>query len=182
MLRTSAPLIGALACMINLFVIGEIHTRFVPALLRILDLASHKPIVQIHTSAPEIEAALNAWDGTTSPEYALVEKIPDTTYTRVLWAPQNDQMITMLKRYAPDHAHWGCNYGVILAVEFASHEAALVTQLHETLHCLGVEECYDLRTQQSLSTCDSIECVMRYGSYRLGACSTVLTQIRSHAS
>jgi len=77
------------------------------------------------------------------------------------------------------HAMWGCCINETIAIDYSEPKSRLVNQLHETLHLLGVDDCYDPEDNcDPKSSCNDSKCVMRYGSSSAGVCSSVIEQIQ----
>jgi len=125
----------------------------------------------------ELENYLRSWDGQGDLLGQLTEYIPDTSATRLLLCVPQDHPFMRWCKTKANHADWGCCISEFIAVEYAPSKNRLVTQLHESLHLFGVDECYDEYSLQPKNTCDLTECLMRYGSHSPAACTSVLQQL-----
>ena len=168
--------------MTTLFTYGKAHREFHERLGQILEAASPHLKIRIEPLPPELCRILDEWKGDTDLAVTVAEAAGDTSGIRLLCS------VAIASKFArwsvavlPD-AEWGCTHAGFLAIEYAPETNALVTQLHETLHCLGVDECYDEATRQPKANCADEECLMRYGSSGLAVCESVLLQLKEYAS
>jgi hypothetical protein len=101
----------------------------------------------------------------------------DTKYNKVFIATQGD---TSFKKWCIaqcGHAYWGCSTEIV-AVDYSPDDRKRVVQLHECLHLLGVDDCYDEARKSPKPTCTNNKCVMRYEPSSTEACVEVLKQLK----
>jgi len=86
-----------------------------------------------------------------------------------------------------NHAVWGYSNGFI-SVDYSPSHAKLANQLHECLHFLKVDDCYEesIVGNPAKEECDNPNCVMRYGQTTIDICTRVKEQLdifhsQSHA-
>ena len=77
-------------------------------------------------------------------------------------------------------ANWGF-YRDIIAWNYAPLEWRVRNLVHESLHCFGVDDCYD-EDLKPKSSCDNAKCVMRYGQNAvcIEICSSVKDQLKRY--
>ena len=166
---------------VTLYTYGAVHPEFHERLTALLRDASTRLAVAIEPVPAGIAKVLGAWSGDSCLVSTISEMIGDTSRVRLLCvvAPESG-----LARWCTDTlplATWGCALSGFIAVEYAPPQSALVTQLHEVFHCLGVDDCYDEKTLQPKSSCVEDECLMRYGSGGLVVCESVSGQLSTIA-
>lgn len=127
----------------------------------------------------EFQEALNRWNGVDDLLMLFTEHVPDNTHTRLFISAPNQQKYRTYCIKEADHARWGCCLGNVIAIEYAPLSARLPTQIHETLHLFGVDECYDESTRTPKDSCNDPECLMRYGVQSTKVCKNVLLQLRN---
>jgi hypothetical protein len=79
------------------------------------------------------------------------------------------------------HAAWGFSEGNC-AADYSPTLARAANQLHESLHFLGVDDCYqEENTSHPKDSCNLENCVMRFGKVSLEVCEDVKRQLRNWA-
>lgn len=99
----------------------------------------------------------------------------DTTYWRLLLLVDADS----------DYSKWGLGRGYcwgysdgLISVDYSPPVSSSANQLHEILHLLGVQDCYDEKTQKVLTQCRNNDCVMRYGNSSMGFCEAARKELK----
>jgi len=157
---------------------GEIDSSYGEILQRILDSSDAEIELKFESAGHKLEDLFNSWDGKSNLIYELIDLFPDSTNIRILISTTSTSKFANYCKSELGHAAWGCCLGGFVAVEY-SPDARLTTQLHESLHLFGVEECYDESTLKPLESCTNDRCLMRYGVRSNSVCSSVCSQLRS---
>jgi hypothetical protein len=162
---------------------AKFSNLFYEAIGKICQLANISPII-FESASVNFKQTVDAWSGEEELLWLVAEAIGDTSNTRVVISvsPREEKFKNHCMQEA-GHAAWGCCLGGVVAVNYAPQQHALVTQVHESLHLLGVEDCYEEHISgfPSKSLCTNEQCVMRYGSNSTEVCESVLEQIRQNA-
>lgn len=162
---------------------GPVSGLFEPQLSKWLLKAEATIPLKVCSAGPSLQAMLDAWDGQADLLRLVACQFGDTTATRLLISASDNHSFKAWCENLLGHARWGCCLSETIAIEYAPRGYALSTQLHEGLHLFGVDECYnEANPSQAKPACDNERCLMRYGSSHLEVCSSVLEQLRMHAS
>ena len=155
---------------------GSVHKQWEKSLRSILKQAAVDVNLTIAEAPEEFLAAIRRWERTenisviSGPEFFNEENR--------LFIPGASKFYKQYCLHEAPHAHYGCClWGEYIAVEYAPYEYKLSTQLHESLHLFGVDECYDPQTLKPVTECTNNQCVMRYGVNSTEICSHVLEQL-----
>jgi hypothetical protein len=161
---------------------NKITEGFYSAIREILKISAPDYVLSIEKAGDEFNAALSAWDGKACLLSLIMDFYPDTTSTRFLLSTPSGSKFEKYCIREAGHAAWGCCLSNAVAINYAPKKNSLVTQVHEFLHLLGVEECYEgaIRGHPPKSSCNNERCVMRYGSSSTEVCSSVIKQITSN--
>lgn len=165
--------------MVTLYTYGEVHPEFKERLNEFVRSADPESVLEVEPVPLCLAETIVNWDGQSDPIDAILRVVSDTSQIRLLCAVDSDSILARWSIANLPHAVWGCVHAGLLAVEYAPAPSALVTQLHEALHCLGVNDCYDEATLMPKESCLDEECLMRYGATGLTACERVTLQLRS---
>ena len=166
----------------TIFTHGSVHPELGAQIQHYIDLAGVNMTFHLRPLPLDAAIALEEWRSGTPPFDQWLEIDESLLASNVLWAVENADGFAESRPAIPKHAEWGCNFGGLLAIEYGPKNLALVNQLHELLHCLGVDDCYDESTFGPKASCQDDHCLMRYGNITLSVCESVLEQIRKHAS
>jgi hypothetical protein len=160
----------------KLVTLGQVESEYEDHLRRILRAGTWN--IQFVRPRPELHSLVASWDETTDLLEKLLNLYPDISDTRfLLFSPDSLRFRAWCQNKAR-HAQWGCCLGGVVAVEYANLSVRLVTQLHETLHAFGVDECYDETSFLPRTSCNVATCFMRYGIDSTEVCNNVLDQLR----
>lgn len=161
----------------------EPHPLWECHLREILEMTGCELFLDITDVSSWVGDIIDSWDGVSCIQTLLYEKSSDIgQHDLKFFFPEAE---IKLKNYFVcniPHARWGAAYPQFLAAEYAPSERRLSTQLHETLHLFGVDDCYCSITHQSKSSCKDQDCLMRYGISSTLVCDDVLEQIRNFCS
>ena len=146
-------------------------------LRRILGQAGMRDL-EVTRAPDELRDLLTNWNGTDDLVmlFAEYQKL-DTRHTRLFISSPNQEKYKVFCESIVEHAKWGCCFSEVVAVDYSRVEDRLTTQLHETLHLFGVDDCYHPESTRALDSCDDDECLMRYGENSTTICSSVLSQL-----
>ncbi len=158
---------------------GGIDEKYKENLFNILELAGQSKTIEFESASGELANLLNNWNGSDSLEFALAELFKDTSKIRLLISEGGTEKFKSYCLSKAPHAEWGCCLSGFIGVEYAPEPNRLVTQLHETLHLLGVDECYHENTLEPKAECLENKCLMRHGVVSTMACPYALSQIQS---
>jgi hypothetical protein len=162
----------------KLITYGQVHPKFRDSLRAILKQANSREHLWLEEADGKLGQFLASWNGQGHLFDLLIEFVPDTTSTRLLLSVPAGSPIGSWCKLNLLHAQWGCCFSETLAVEYAPECNQLATQLHEALHLLGADECYDLVTHAPKDTCSLTTCLMHYEPQSTLVCSNVLSQLR----
>jgi hypothetical protein len=155
---------------------GSVHELWERSLRNILRLASSDINLEIRLAPEEFQSAINQWEN--SGEIFAISGPEFFNKEQRLFIPGASEFYKQHCLNEAPHALYGCClWGKYIAVEYAPDEHKLSTQLHESLHLFGVDECYDPHTLKPVDECVSGKCVMRYGVSSTEVCSHVLSQL-----
>ena len=100
---------------------------------------------------------------------------------RVLIATDNNSSFAKWCKSQNPKAFWGCNLEFI-SIDYAPRENRLFSQLHESLHLFGVDDCYEATTEcRPKKNCDNSDCVMRYGATSEKICKRVGSELKKYS-
>lgn len=156
---------------------GRISEDYRNALSQVLSASGSDHTVEFREADEELAGKLEGWKETESLLSLFAEYAEDTTNTRLLIAAPNQGKFKNHCLSEASHAQWGCCLSETIAVEYSPDENALETQLHESLHLFGVDECYEESTLQPKPSCLNTRCVMRYGVQSTEVCQSVQQQL-----
>jgi hypothetical protein len=163
----------------KLITFGRVHAEFEESLRAVLHHANSSERLWLEASEGALRKFLASWHGQGHFLCDLLEFVPDITSTRLLLSVRVSSAIGSWCRQQLPHAEWGCCISETVAVEYAPDGYRLVTQLHEALHLLGVDECYDPASLGPKDTCSLATCLMRYGVQSTEVCRNVYAQLRA---
>lgn len=156
---------------------GLIDARFEEELFRILEKAGQSKKVTIAKADDELVTLLNEWNGSDPLVYKVTGQFNDSSKIRFLISEGGAEKFKSYCLKEAPHAEWGCCLSELIAIEYAPTKNKLITQLHETLHLLGVNDCYDPTSKEGKPECNEADCIMRYGKNSITICSNALSQI-----
>lgn len=146
---------------------------------RILHLANCDTQICIEPASEAIVDSLESWDGSPDSTARIFEMHGLEGEARVLVATTEYSRLFAIGKTALPHAHWGASFDSFISLDYAPDDARRFTQVHESLHFFGVNDCYNESPGfPPKSTCDNERCVMRYGNVSVDVCSEVLRQLR----
>lgn len=146
-----------------------------PELFQRLDSISEARFVPAPRS---VGSALDDWDGAIDFRAAINEKFLLSQADRLLITCEPGSQLQGWCVLDLPHAKWGWSDGDF-SVIYTDQSTRLATQLHEFLHFLGVDDCYDAENplHPPKSSCSRKDCVMLYGVNSLEFCDSVKAQI-----
>jgi hypothetical protein len=157
-----------------------ISERFYSEINQILKMALPNYVLSFIKADENFKQSLEAWDGKSCLISLTMNHYRDTTAIRFLFSASESSKFKKYCIAEAGHAAWGCCLSKTIAVSYAPKQNELVTQVHESLHLFGVEECYEEYIQgfPPKNSCNNEQCVMRYGSNSIEVCESVLEQLR----
>lgn len=163
---------------IKIITYGPIHPEFEESLRAILKRSKTSVMVEVEPASERQRQLLDEWEEG-DPTHVLGDHFTDTTYIRFLISVPKGHSIAMWCRAQAAQACWGCS-NAFISVEYAPKQHCLTTQLHEAMHSLGVDDCYDenVASFDPKDNCSCDDCLMRYGSPSTNVCDVVLSQLR----
>lgn len=153
-----------------------ISKSYATSLKSILKTAVPNISINIQPADSNLSSILNNWNGH---DDLLTDYFESTTDTRILLCTTKNSKYYNWCIQQLMHAKWGCSISEFLAIEYAPEPNKLTTQLHESLHLFGVDDCYKENNQSPKTSCLNESCFMRYGNNSKTVCDSVLTQLNT---
>lgn len=157
---------------------GEIEASYERSLHNIFGKADSSANFCIVEADEQLTRLLDDWDGR---EYLIgrllnyFEGKPDVRL--LISATGSDKYRNYCLKEAR-LARWGCCFAGYIAIEYAPMKERLMTQLHESLHLFGVDDCYKTSDLHPKDSCTDDSCFMRYGVHSSRVCKSALEQIK----
>jgi hypothetical protein len=164
----------------NITIYGQEHAEYRKCLVELLSRSPTPRQVDFQNASEKVAQKLSAWNGRSDLVNILAALVNDNSEANrfLLCVPREPKYKNYCLRQA-GISEWGCCLSEFVAIEYARPDKALETQLHETLHLFGVDECYD-SSRLPKSTCEHPQCLMRYDASSIEVCSSVLRQLSAN--
>jgi hypothetical protein len=158
---------------------GLINSHFKDDIESVLKEARAFTKIKIEPAPKELRMKLAEYDGSLDLSYVIAMHFDlDTIDKRVFIATEGDTSFKRWCIHQCGHAYWGCSTEIV-AVDYSPKERKRGVQLHEFLHLLGVDDCYEEKSQLPKLTCTSSNCIMRYQPNVIEVCSHVVRQLQN---